>query len=869
MSSTRVNLDEVPVIPIKAEGDLALLSSAIERAVRVAVDTETHNAVVLDNGMWAALRVVSVAVRYPDGALESFVVDVRDVPPAALAPVLAQVTVADAWNANFDDRVLDLAGCNVQSWRDGMHLDGVLHSGVNGFEFWHGLAFAAKKYLGLEMAGKGTTQVSYDADSDLSEEQWRYPGHDAVITLLVVEHLDQLIEAQGLTVPASLEVAARPFILEMTKRGLPFQIAEWKSKEIGTQLIGKAEALRELADLTGGAEITLFGESENPSWNPDSDPQVRETLNKWAPEAVKAYTGGRLLEKTDKLDKTTLKQIKHPICKALLKYREHAKVLSTYGDNLDAFVGEDGRIRPQYKQGGVVATGRLASDKPNAQNFSPKMKPYFRPNPEVLDDGTSVPRAFVYADLSQAELRVLAQEAEEERMRELFKLGGDFHARTAADMFQVDMDALKESDPSAYSNNRKKSKGVNFGIPYGLGAAALATNLTVNSGLPTSTEEAAAALKQYAKAYPNVDSWLSRRDRYVKDLAENPGPADWEASLLLHELHTAATPLKRRLKTRLGRPATSEEVSIEMVTDSMLREGLESQLGRPADDAELADARASHVERVGWALSFDAPVVLKYDGTPWTFESRSMTGRRRLFTVAMDSSSKNKFEGVITSAMLIVCTSDKDGVAALRAEFAEQYGLDLPVGTYRCAKRSGEDPKSYRARASQFRKDERTRLIKLFEGDKKRLKYELVKFVRERMGDAAVMGYLLPMAMGDQIRSKGNQFRNHPIQSLVADVGLQYYADLHQRLKGYRNAFPVQAVHDSIAIECDLADAPALCAEVKAALEAALAYWCPDVPAVADADIRLSLSDDDVVEPGDVPALVAELTGRDATLVGA
>ena len=30
-------------------------------------------------------------------------------------------------------------------------------------------------------------------------------------------------------------------------------------------------------------------------------------------------------------------------------------------------------------------------------------------------------------------------------------------------------------------------------------------------------------------------------------------------------------------------------------------------------------------------------------------------------------------------------------------------------------------------------------------------------------------------------------------------------------------------------------------------MEAAMAHWCSDVPAVADADIRLSLADEDVV----------------------
>lgn len=849
-----IDLDRLPVTLIHDAPGVVTLQQDLQSATRVAVDTETHDALLLDNGMWAAVRVISLALRRPDGDVAAYVVDMRDVSADTLAPVMKSIAVADGWNVNFDEQVLLLAGCNVGSWRDAMHIDAVLHSGVTGFDFYHSLAHAARKYLGVEMSGKGTTQMSYDATSDLSSEQVRYPGQDAVVTLLVAEHLDILVEQSGLTVPVELEVAARPFILEMTRRGIPFDQKSWQEKVLSSHQEGKQEALRLLADLTGGSEITLFGESDGPTWNPDSDPAVRTALNEWATAAVKKFTGGRLLERTDKLDKTTLKQISHPLTKALLKYRNHAKVLSTYGANLDQYVSErDGRIRPQYKQGGVVATGRLASDKPNAQNFSPQMKAFFRPAPHVGENGECVPRAFVYADLSQAELRVLAQVSGEERMRDLFRLGGDFHARTAADMFGLDMDALKDSDPDAYSNARKKAKGVNFGIPYGLGAAALATNLTVNSGLETTTEEATEALKRYATAYPAVDQWLSQRDSYVKSLGKTPGPVDWAESFRLYELWSAAKPVSKLMRRRLKRPPSMEEISFEMVSDS----DFDAQ-----DDADLAERRADHIEQITWALAFDAPVVLRPDGSPWTFESRSATGRRRVFTVPMDSSPtmKGKFEGVITSAMLLVCTSDKPMVAQLRAEFAAEHGLRLPEGVDRVSKRSGEDRREFNARRSAARKSERVACVKEFEGDRKKLKYELLKFMRSSMGDSAIDEYLLPMALDDQVRSLGNRFRNHPIQSLVADVGLQYYAELHRLLPEFRDAFPIQAVHDSIAIECDLAEAPALCARVKQALEDALAFWCPDVPAVADADIRLSLDDADVIEPSDVPAKVAELS---------
>jgi DNA polymerase-1 len=860
MTQSTWDPQSVPVTFINRADQLSELDVAVAKSVRVAVDTETHDATSFIDGLWSALRVIAVATRDADGNDLAFVIDVRDIPVAVLAASMEKIVQADGWNVNFDQRVLRLAGCDVQSWRDLMHVDGVLHSGLSGFEFWHGLAHAAKKWLGVSLSGKGTTQTSYDGSTDLSEEQIRYAGADAVVTLHVGLRLDEEVLAAGLTNAVDREVAARPFIFSMMEHGMPFDAHGWNTEVIAEHAIGREEALAELAALTGGGETTLFGEAVEPAWNPDSDKTTREALNKHARDAVMAFNGGRLMEATDKLDKTTLKQIKHPLAKALLKYREHAKTLSTYGENLNKFVVE-GRIRPQYKQGGVVATGRLASDKPNAQNLDPEMKRYFRPSPEIVD-GVVVPRAFVYADLSQAELRVLAQVSGEERMRELFRLGGDFHARTAADMFGVDMDALKDADPNAHSNNRKKAKGVNFGIPYGLGAAALATNLTVNSKLQTSREEAAAMLANYAKAYPAVDAWLGARDRFVKETAANPGPIDWDASFRLHELWTRAESARKAFKRSNGYVPSGRELAAVIDSEQTLRPRLAAELARPATDDDLEQHWTALGTHLDWAFTFDRPVVLRQDGSIWTFDSRTLTGRRRLFSVSMDSSVKDKFEGIITSAAMIIATSDKAPVAELRARFAEEHGIKLPVGINRYSgPRNG---------AFEARKRERMEVIKAFEGDKKWLKYELIKFVEQHMTNAtgeiigrdAVRGFLLPAAISDQVRAKGNQFRNHPIQSLVADLGLQYYADLDSKLKKYRNAFPVQAVHDSIAIECDLAEAPALCLEVQQSLEKAMAYWCPDVPAKADADIRLSLADDDVIDPDLVPAKIAEIVGN-------
>lgn len=821
---------------ISKDNQLHTLETALSNAARVAVDTETHNAIEID-GMWLALRVISIAVKDQDQNIKSFVLDIRDLNKEKVAQILSKIEIADGWNANFDDRVLRVNQTPIKNWRDGMLTDALLHAGIEGFEFWHGLAKVAKRLLGVTLDGKGTTQTSYDALTDLNDEQIEYAAKDAIVTLLVNTKLDELAIEAGIDKAVDLDQKARPFIASMMENGFPFDTEGW-NEYLETHVIKRDKALEQIASLTGGADVTLYETSNKPSFNVDSDPETRAKFNIWAADLVKAFTQGELLQKTHKLDKTALKQMiqladasndpklkeQAKLCKALLEYRTNAKVLTTYGDSLTKFVGKDGRIRARYKQG-VVATGRLSSDKPNAQNLAPSTKKYIKPQ----DDN----RVFVYADLSQAELRVLAHLASEDKMREMFERGGDFHALTAGQMFSVDMDELKTKNPEEYSNNRKKAKGVNFGIPYGLGAAALATNLTTNSGVKTELFEAQNLLDTYAKTYVNVDKWLKARDKRVKDLSKNPPKADWKATFKLYDLWQQAESKKRAFKRANGKDPSSEELSKLVLSDDDIIKDLISKEIEP-DPLEIKKQRENHAKLLDWAFSYDAPVVLTENLTPLAWESRTVASRRRLFTIAVDSSPTDKFAGVLTSAMLRAATTHEKVPADLRDQFAAEHNLDLPKGTER-------------SKSAETRKKERVQCIKAFEGANKPLKYKFVKMMLQAQGKEAGE-WLLNQSLGDQIRAKANAFRNAPIQGSVGDIVLNAFANIWEILKEYENAYPVQSVHDSITIECSKKDAQDISFKVKKALEEAMLNWCPSVPAKADCDIRTSLADDDVIE---------------------
>ncbi|MBR4903514.1 MAG: DNA polymerase I, partial [Selenomonadaceae bacterium] len=99
------------------------------------------------------------------------------------------------------------------------------------------------------------------------------------------------------------------------------------------------------------------------------------------------------------------------------------------------------------------------------------------------------------ADYSQIELRLLAHMSGDENLIDAFKKGQDIHARTASEVFGVEID---EVTPDL----RRKAKAVNFGIVYGISVYGLAQDLHI------SRQEAGEYIVRYFERYPGVKDFL-------------------------------------------------------------------------------------------------------------------------------------------------------------------------------------------------------------------------------------------------------------------------------------------------------------------------------------------------------------------------
>jgi DNA polymerase-1 len=184
----------------------------------------------------------------------------------------------------------------------------------------------------------------------------------------------------------------------------------------------------------------------------------------------------------------------HAIVPAVERWRELAKLKSTYMDALPLLVDpETGRLHTTFNQT-ATTTGRLSSTNPNLQNI-----------PIRTELGREIRACFVAepgnllisADYSQVELRVLAHIAGEEVLKDIFARGEDVHAATAGEIFGIPADQV---DPGT----RSRAKMVNFGIVYGLSAFGLADRLQIPQ------EEAAEFIERYLGRFPKVRDFIAQ-----------------------------------------------------------------------------------------------------------------------------------------------------------------------------------------------------------------------------------------------------------------------------------------------------------------------------------------------------------------------
>lgn len=197
----------------------------------------------------------------------------------------------------------------------------------------------------------------------------------------------------------------------------------------------------------------------------------------------------------------------------LLEFRGVSKLHSTYIVGMRDILSVDSRIHPSYLLYGTV-TGRLSSINPNFQNIPRDTtnkdikKMFIPPKNKIL----------VQLDYSQAELRVMAAQANETEMLRWFREGRDIHLAVACDKNKWNYDWALEilnkedkADPNFFKvkTQRKYAKTINFGIIYGQTANKLSI------GMETSVKEAEIYLQEYNRRFPNIAKFIKKQNKYA------------------------------------------------------------------------------------------------------------------------------------------------------------------------------------------------------------------------------------------------------------------------------------------------------------------------------------------------------------------
>jgi DNA polymerase-1 len=260
--------------------------------------------------------------------------------------------------------------------------------------------------------------------------------------------------------------------------------------------INKLDEMREEIGKGQDEEMAKMVEIVGHEFNPNSPPQLVKIIygELGIPEQISRKTGRpttdketlkKLAELTDAED-----NIMYPFVGHLQKYREYEGVRKII-DKFPEHVTGDGYVFSHVMQYGTT-TGRVSINTPNYQSYNDPIKKNVIPRPGFWMFDT---------DYSSVEYRVLGNMVGNKRIMESFKDPDfDYHQYQAARMYGVPYSTVTKK-------MRKAAKGINFGLPYGMGDESLGIRVFGEES-PENTRKAAALRAAYFKGQEDIRDWF-------------------------------------------------------------------------------------------------------------------------------------------------------------------------------------------------------------------------------------------------------------------------------------------------------------------------------------------------------------------------
>jgi DNA polymerase-1 len=426
------------------------------------------------------VRLLTLDCDTSDGGRFTSLVDCSAVDPRPLWDVLSERELI-AHNATFDLSFLTALGFEPDA---AVHCTETLSRLVHGTRRprgFHTLAQVVEREVGRKI---DKTEQRSDWSTELTPEQLRYAAADAAVLLPLYRKLTEQVRRSGQEQVAKIEGGCLPGMVWVAGAGLSFDRDAW--------LFLAEQAERDVeewfAKLAAAAPPRPGYLAGPAAWNFASDPQVKEMF---------ALAGLKL----EKADDDTLAEIDHPLAELLRGHRAARKLATTYGKDWLQCVGDDGRVRAEWRQLGCV-TGRMACAKPNLQQIpgDPRYRSCFR---------APAGRILIKGDYSQVELRIAAKVTGDRRMLQVYRDGEDLHTLTARQM---------TGKREVSKAERNLAKPVNFGLIYGLGSNSLRRKAKADYGLDMTPDQAEQYRRAFFASYMGISQWHARirRDRSVE-----------------------------------------------------------------------------------------------------------------------------------------------------------------------------------------------------------------------------------------------------------------------------------------------------------------------------------------------------------------
>jgi len=408
---------------------------------------------------------------------------------AVLKPILEDPSVIKiGQNIKHDMKIMSRYNINIFPIDDTMLLSYALNGGAHN----HGMDSLSNRYLDhspisiKSILGTGKSAITFDQVP--VAEALNYAAEDADITLRLWKLFKPQLHKNRVTkVYETLERPLVPVLADMERHGI----------KVDRDTLSRMS--NSFAQKMAGLESEIF-ELAGRNFNVGSPKQLGEILfdELEFPGGKRGKTGAYATG-AEVLEDLTVEGYDLP--SKVLDWRQLSKLKSTYTDALqDHINAETGRVHTSYSMAGT-STGRLSSTAPNLQNI-----------PIRSEDGRKIREAFVCEegsvllslDYSQIELRILAQIADLDTLKEAFFQGQDIHALTASQMFDVPLEGM---DPMI----RRQAKAINFGIIYGISGYGLARNLRIPR------KEAQAFIDKYFERFPGIKGYMESTVNFAKE----------------------------------------------------------------------------------------------------------------------------------------------------------------------------------------------------------------------------------------------------------------------------------------------------------------------------------------------------------------